>query len=280
MREVIDRVLAERSEVHREVIRLYGPNVADFLDLSGDETAARINERFDGEAMTGGQRAPDLGSASRTTSSESWAMAEPRELLEEFRSGFEAGDDPDPRELLERVEGERRQELRSLIDRYLMTAPRRSWDPVAYEASPAKAAVDRVYESLEGVSVHMARAPAGASQPGADQTQRAGAAPARRAGSGRPGRARRRLLQPDGARLAAGRGRLEPGDRGAGGIVGASAEAIREAGAAGGEAGGPDLLYTRMALSDAAFEAEEVAAPAASSLPPDRDEVDELFTGG
>ena len=36
-----------------------------------------------------------------------------------------------------------------------------------------------------------------------------------------------------------------------------------------------------MTLSDAALRrADEVAAPAASSLPPDRDEVDELFTGG
>ena len=52
LRQVIDRVLAGRSDLHREVIRLYGPNVADFLDLSGDETAARINERFDGAAMT------------------------------------------------------------------------------------------------------------------------------------------------------------------------------------------------------------------------------------
>jgi RNA polymerase sigma factor (sigma-70 family) len=52
VRQVIERVLAGRSDLHREVIRLYGPNVADFLDLSGDETAARINGRFDGAAMT------------------------------------------------------------------------------------------------------------------------------------------------------------------------------------------------------------------------------------
>ena len=52
LRAVIDRVLAGRSEVHREVIRLYGPNVAGFLDLTGDETAAQINERFDGEPMS------------------------------------------------------------------------------------------------------------------------------------------------------------------------------------------------------------------------------------
>ena len=207
-------------------------------------------------------------------------MAEPRELLEEFRTRFEAGDDPDPRELLERLEGDRRQELHSLIDHYLMTAPRRSWDPVAYEASPAKAAVDRVYESLEGVS---------------------GTWPELLPALRNRARIKRSELV---SRLAEALGvgdraervgdyynRMEHGRLPAEGvssrviealaaIVGASAEAIREAGSSGADAGGPDLLYARMTLSDAAYDADEVAAPAASSLPPDRDEVDELFTGG
>lgn len=52
LREVVERVRATRSEVHREVIALYGPNVAGFLDLSGEETAARIQERFPGEKMS------------------------------------------------------------------------------------------------------------------------------------------------------------------------------------------------------------------------------------
>ena len=42
LRDVIDRVLARRSEQQREVIRLYGPNMAGFLDLSADEVADRI----------------------------------------------------------------------------------------------------------------------------------------------------------------------------------------------------------------------------------------------
>ena len=208
-------------------------------------------------------------------------MAEPRELLEEFRARFEAGDDPDPRELLERVEGERRQELHSLIDNYLMTAPRRSWDPVAYEASPAKAAVDRVYESLEGVSGTWPEL-----------------LPALR---NRARIKRSELVQRLADALGVGdraervgdyynrmeHGRL-PAEGVSGrviealaGIVGASAEAIREAGAATGETAGPDVLYARKTmLHDADFAAEEVASPAASSLPPDGDEVDELFTGG
>ena len=42
LRDVIDRVLSTRSEQQREVIRLYGPNVAGFLDLPADQVAARI----------------------------------------------------------------------------------------------------------------------------------------------------------------------------------------------------------------------------------------------
>lgn len=42
LQDVIDRVLSTRSEQQQEVIRLYGPNVAGFLDLPADEVAARI----------------------------------------------------------------------------------------------------------------------------------------------------------------------------------------------------------------------------------------------
>lgn len=43
LRDLVDRVLATRSGVHREVIRLYGPNVAGFMDLPADEVAARVD---------------------------------------------------------------------------------------------------------------------------------------------------------------------------------------------------------------------------------------------
>lgn len=44
LRAVVEAVLAGRSELHQEVIRLYGPNVAGFLDLPADEVAARITD--------------------------------------------------------------------------------------------------------------------------------------------------------------------------------------------------------------------------------------------
>ncbi len=74
------------------------------------------------------------------------------QLLAEFRASFEAGDRPSVRELLDRAPEGERQELESAIDSFLMQTPRRRWDPVAYESSPAKLSVARVWDSLEGVS--------------------------------------------------------------------------------------------------------------------------------
>ena len=43
LRDVIESVLATRSEQQRKVIRLYGPDVAGFLNLPADHVAARID---------------------------------------------------------------------------------------------------------------------------------------------------------------------------------------------------------------------------------------------
>ena len=89
-----------------------------------------------------------------------------------------------------------------MLDTYLMDAPRRRWDPAAYEGSLAQAAVDRVYESIEGVSGTWPELLPATSQPGADQAPRPGRAARRRARVRvrAAGREDRRLLPPDGAR--------------------------------------------------------------------------------
>lgn len=79
-------------------------------------------------------------------------MADLRRLLEEFAADYEAGRDADPAALLDRADPDQRQELAGLLDSYLMTAPTRRWDPDAFEGSLAQLAVDRVYDSVEGVS--------------------------------------------------------------------------------------------------------------------------------
>lgn len=73
-------------------------------------------------------------------------------LLDEFKAAFEAGREIDLPELLAHAPEDERQELGERIDTYLMKAPRRSWDAAAYAQSPAKQSVERVWESLEGVS--------------------------------------------------------------------------------------------------------------------------------
>lgn len=79
-------------------------------------------------------------------------MAEIKRLIEEFAADYEAGRAVQPAQLLARVDPARRQELAEELDRYLMTAPTRRWDPEAFEGSLAQRAVERVYESIEGVS--------------------------------------------------------------------------------------------------------------------------------
>lgn len=79
-------------------------------------------------------------------------MADLNRLVEEFAADFEAGRETDAARLLAQVPAEQRQELTALLDSYLMQTPRRKWDPVAYEGSLAETAVNRVYESIEGVS--------------------------------------------------------------------------------------------------------------------------------
>ena len=73
-------------------------------------------------------------------------------LLAEFQAAFEAGEQPNVGEMLERASPDERQALHQKIDSYLMNTPRRPWNQAEYESSPAKQSVERVWDSLEGVS--------------------------------------------------------------------------------------------------------------------------------
>ncbi len=216
-------------------------------------------------------------------------MADPDRLAAEFAAELEAGRSPDPNDWLARVSGEERQKLEELIDRYLMTAPRRAWDPVAYESSLAKVAVERVYESLEGVSGTwpelLPRLRNRARVKRADLVRRL--AEALGVGTGEAQlekvaayyhRMEHGLLEAEGVS-----GRVIEA---LAGIVDASADAIRAAGAqtdAGGGGAGP-VAFARVTSLNAelpiADEGAAGAAPASSGPPSPRDEIDELFTGG
>lgn len=215
----------------------------------------------------------------------------PTQLVDEFALRFEAGESPDPAEWLERVEGRQRQELEDLIDRYLMTAPRRAWDPVAYEGSVAKQAVDRVYESLEGVSGSwpelLPRLRNSAQVKRRDLVRRlaealgvgAGEAEVERVGSYYH-RMEHGLLPAEGVSA--------PVIEAIAAIVGASAETIRRAGGDGETGGGGGAAFARVtydmsapagAASPGTADANRaVARGEAGGAGPD--EIDRLFTGG
>lgn len=210
-------------------------------------------------------------------------MADLEALRDEFAAAFAAGDDPDPGEWLRRVDAGERQELESLIDRYLMTAPRRSWDADAYEHSLAKVAVERVFESREGVSgswpellPHLRNR---ARIKRADLVKRLAAA--LDVGSS----------EADVNRVGVYYNRMEHGALPADGVsatvlsaladlVGTTAATLRAAGAASpGPSAGKGLAFMRLTTS---YEAQSPAAPAegAAAEPDERDRIDELFTGG
>jgi hypothetical protein len=211
-------------------------------------------------------------------------------LIEEFRTEFEAGSQPDPGKFLARAEASERTELANQLDAYLDTAPLKEWDPGAYARSPTKVAVDRFFESLEG---------------------EAGTWPELLPSLRNKARIKREDLV---ARLAAALGfpgetqrvaayyhQMEHGQLDAtrvsdtvlerlGELVGTTRERLRAAGAAmeGPAGGGPHTHFARKAFLDPEFgETDELvshsladaAMPAAAPQEPERDELDQLFLG-
>lgn len=218
------------------------------------------------------------------------SVADLEAMRDEFAAAFEAGDSPDPSDWLARVSAPERQKLELLIDSYLMTASRRAWDADAYQGSLAKLAVERVFESREGVSGSwpelLPRLRDRARVKRADLVRRladalgVGGDPA---DLDKVGWYYNRMEH--GALPAA--GVSETVLDALAGLVGSSVQALRAAGErAGGTGGGEAVAYARVASPDPArFELADADAdmsvPAsAAEPPPERDRIDELFTGG
>jgi hypothetical protein len=77
-------------------------------------------------------------------------MTDLNELLKRYIEEHQAGGQADPLAYLERVSGRERAQLEAMIDSYLRRAPRREWDPAAYERSPAPQVVESLGRSLGG----------------------------------------------------------------------------------------------------------------------------------
>ncbi|HEX2388316.1 MAG TPA: hypothetical protein VHI96_04330 [Solirubrobacterales bacterium] len=213
-------------------------------------------------------------------------MAEIERLIDEFAADYEAGRDADPAKFLDRVEPGRRQELAERLDRYLMTAPTRRWDPKAFEGSLAQRASDRVYESLEGVS---------GTWPELLPHLRNQARIKRRELVERLAGALGFDAEPQIEKVGDYYNRMEHGRLPAtgvsgrvidalAGVLGTDAERIRAAGSRIGEPGeGAQTAFARTASPDAELADADALAETAPPQPPGRathDEIDALFLDG
>ena len=79
-------------------------------------------------------------------------MSDVERLLQEFVREDREGGEADPLAYLRRVEADDRAELEALIDAYLARAPRRPFDPEAFETSSARAVAEEIGRSLGGFS--------------------------------------------------------------------------------------------------------------------------------
>ncbi|MQA75980.1 MAG: hypothetical protein GEU88_16880 [Solirubrobacterales bacterium] len=221
-------------------------------------------------------------------------MADVERLLSEYIAEHRAGGRADPLEYLERVEGTDRAELAELIDAYLRRSPGREWDPEAFEGSAAERLADGIARSLQGASgwwpMMLPRLRDGARLTRGQLVERLSAA---LGVAGREEKVRAYYHEMEHGTLPSAGVSQRVLDALAE-IFGGSAETLREIGAPLGEGRGPagapamarvgtpDPRYAEGrpgAPGDAAGEAGE---PRAEPVTPakERDEIDEMFTGG
>ena len=218
---------------------------------------------------------------------EAVAVADLARVFAEFVEAHLAGRDPDPWEYVDRVEEADRAELEGLIDAYYVDALPRPWDPEAFRGSESERLVDAIDRSFRGRAglwpavlprlrdrVKLRRAEVVSRLAEglgvADREQKVGAY---------YHQMEQGLLPSAGVsqRVLDGLAR----------ILGVTAESLRSAGSTltpeVGEA--EDAVFARTALPDQDLRlehAEEAPPPgvAGAEREAERDEVDELFTGG
>jgi len=211
------------------------------------------------------------------------------ELFAEYVFAERAGQG-DPRPFLERAEPADRDALAEMIDAYLAHAPGKGWDPEAFRDSAARAMIEPLTRSLDGVSgtwpVLLPSLRERARIKRADLVERLSAKlgfPGQREVVGEYYHGMEYgTVEADGVS-----GRVLDA---LGEILGAPASALRRAGelAARGESGRDEVVFARQArvesieLADADADMLVTDAPAdADRIPdPERDAVVELFTGG
>jgi hypothetical protein len=211
------------------------------------------------------------------------AMSDPvDQLLREYIAEHRAGRATNPRDYLARLEQpEQRTELSALIDAYLVRAPRRQWDPAAFqESTRATALTDALDRAISGESgtwptlLPRLRRRAGIKR--AELVRRLAAALGATGREEKVGLYYHQMEQG----LLPSTGVSDRVLQALGAIVGERAAALRQAGESwsqGPASAGPAApAFARRAAADEAGTPHEPAADRPEPL----DDIDELFRGG
>ncbi len=205
-------------------------------------------------------------------------------LITEYEAAHaKTGVPPDPLPYLERAPESERPKLARRIEELLSSAPRRGWDPEAFEATLGSPVMREIEAAVRGSSglwpALLPRLRNAARLKRREVVQQL----ARELGvTGREAKVGRYYHEMEHGLLDE-RGVSDRVIHALAGILGASAETLREAGRALGAApfgtqGQPGAVYTRTALSGSTHSSSDEHGPAPRSEEA-WDEVDELFTG-
>ena len=209
-------------------------------------------------------------------------MTDVDRLLKEYVAAHRAREDVDPADFIARAQGAEQKELAALIDAYLARAPRREFDPEAYRLSGMADNVGRLSRSLTGASglwpSLLPRLRTSAQLKRSELVERlAGALGV----GGREDKVADYYHQMEQGLLPS-EGVSDKVLEALAGILGRSADALREAGCGASSGGAASAAAAAPAFARTSRGDQEGAAPAeaAAGLPEERwDEVDELFRG-
>jgi len=216
-------------------------------------------------------------------------MADVEQLLREYIAEHRAGGKADPLEYLERVEGTDRAELVELIDAYLSRSMGRDWDPDAFKGSAAERVADGIALSLTGEAGWWPMVlPRLRDKARMTRRQVVGKLSEALGAQGREEKVHGYYHGMEQGSLASA-GVSQRVLEALGEIYGSSAEKLRElgepmtSGARPAAGGAPAMARTalpdeRYVLAD--MESGEDLERATPVAPAERDEIDELFTGG
>jgi len=210
-------------------------------------------------------------------------MSDLDRLLSEYLAAHEAGGGPpDPRPFLDRASPDERSALARRIDEHLAAAPRRAWDPAAFEATLQTPLMREIATSARGASgLWPALLPRLRNRARVTRGDLVGELADRLGVGGRRDKVERYYHQMEQGLLPS-EGVSDSVLEALGAVLGESREALRRAGQgpgsrAAGTPASPGAAFARTARVPADEGSEAAASPSSES---EWDAVDRLFRGG